>query len=686
MAPDLEYRSLRRERPEIRLLDLHPATGLDRPLQCTLRHAPLESAEYRALSYVWGDQEKDRSVLDITYKTRKGRLKALLHRDRSCNLYRTTIGSSLATALRQLRRKNEHVSLWVDALCINQDDKQEQSWQVSLMTRIYSKARTVHAWLGPRYDDGPEIVEGIRGAFDFIQPFSRTVENVVSNENAWLKHCFTTAHATRDNLKVDAGQLDTWAKLSDALRRSIEARGKKDLFVTAFKALSHLPYFSRIWILQETGRARNLMFHYADRKAGYKSIFLSLCLAKALDQSRKTSVPRSLSENLDTRFLTCLVARTTCNGGNARRLQEVLEMVYLSQSQIHQATNPRDRIYALLGLSSEPQGIKVDYDLSVEEVYMSTTRWLFKQGFTDTIVTFKPYGPVGQSQTRKTDASSREPSADGSSKIVLPSWAYDWTTKGSPSFVKFRACGNTVPNVRDINSPGVLSLTGVTLGRITTVGRTFSDLALSAGLSKTTVRSGVLRKHPPSAKEKQALQASFWQWWNTWVISLTDFAHASDPPNRKTYENVKELLFRNAPDTSTDQAQFQRLAAARSPDELIDPQFWSKVIRYDKSNHETIEGSLDMLSAAAVLVESLFRSGWGMRPTEIQGSIGALVPETAGPGDEVVILHGVKAPLVLRKEKDSADAYKVIGPSHVCGVMQGELMKSGAKSQKYCLI
>ena len=58
---------------------------------------------------------------------------------------------------------------------------------------------------------------------------------------------------------------------------------------------------------------------------------------------------------------------------------------------MHQATNPRDLIYALLGLVSGPKGIKVRYNLSVEYAYISATRLLLLQGFTEILHSFKPY-------------------------------------------------------------------------------------------------------------------------------------------------------------------------------------------------------------------------------------------------------------------------------------------------------
>ena len=69
MAPTFPYRPLKRDPPEIRLLELNPAAERALPLECTLRHSALSLARYSCLSYVWGDPKKDeKSTIGIAYK------------------------------------------------------------------------------------------------------------------------------------------------------------------------------------------------------------------------------------------------------------------------------------------------------------------------------------------------------------------------------------------------------------------------------------------------------------------------------------------------------------------------------------------------------------------------------------------------------------------------------------------
>lgn len=61
------------------------------------------------------------------------------------------IGVNLDCALRHIRiHAPKGLWIWIDALCINQDDITERNHQVALMAGIYSPAGQVVIWLGPK--------------------------------------------------------------------------------------------------------------------------------------------------------------------------------------------------------------------------------------------------------------------------------------------------------------------------------------------------------------------------------------------------------------------------------------------------------------------------------------------------------------------------------------------------------
>lgn len=118
----------------IRVLVLHPAKHKTAQIRCSLVHTTLSTCEYEvidhytALSYVWGDASKCRSIWIEASKV-----------EITVNLHQAL--SDMRDATRQLR-------VWADALCINQNDDDEKNRQVSMMARIYYTANHTIIYVG----------------------------------------------------------------------------------------------------------------------------------------------------------------------------------------------------------------------------------------------------------------------------------------------------------------------------------------------------------------------------------------------------------------------------------------------------------------------------------------------------------------------------------------------------------
>jgi hypothetical protein len=127
----LTYHPLEKE--SIRLLRVYPDDDFDADIICDIRHVNLhDKPNYAALSYTWGPPAYDRAIL--------------------VNNFYFEITSNLDFALRTFR-KTKWQMIWVDQICINQQDITERSEQVSLMWQIYSKALCVFISLGPGVGD-----------------------------------------------------------------------------------------------------------------------------------------------------------------------------------------------------------------------------------------------------------------------------------------------------------------------------------------------------------------------------------------------------------------------------------------------------------------------------------------------------------------------------------------------------
>jgi Heterokaryon incompatibility protein (HET) len=126
-----------RDSMSIRLLKLYPGRGED-PLIGELVLLPLsESPGHKALSYVWGDSTKSETII--------------------CDGKSLSITQSLRRGLEAVRLRADVRILWVDQICINQDDMLERSLQVQFMHKIYKASEYVLVWLGTDEDQHAEM-------------------------------------------------------------------------------------------------------------------------------------------------------------------------------------------------------------------------------------------------------------------------------------------------------------------------------------------------------------------------------------------------------------------------------------------------------------------------------------------------------------------------------------------------
>ena len=138
------YESLDTKRTQFRRLILLPGEsgGLDDTLVGTLEMVWFdETPEYEALSYVWGSSSPAKRMV--------------------LNGKEITITPNLDCALRHLRQASSKRILWVDALCINQDDSAEKAHQIKLMRPIYALASGVLLWLGSGTDETDAAMRSI---------------------------------------------------------------------------------------------------------------------------------------------------------------------------------------------------------------------------------------------------------------------------------------------------------------------------------------------------------------------------------------------------------------------------------------------------------------------------------------------------------------------------------------------
>ncbi|EMT74130.1 Heterokaryon incompatibility protein 6, OR allele [Fusarium odoratissimum] len=292
----------------------------DEPLQGNLRtHVRKEAPKYEALSYMWGSPDRVKHM--------------------ECNDHEFMITSSLDSALRRLRLARESRYLWIDQICINQESPNERSEQVCIMRDIYSGSVLVTAWLGPADPGEAADTRMIISALAAIR------FHVVSKQQ------YFPENERLQELGLPTRESPAWGALNSMLQA---------------------PYFSRVWIIQELAVAPtydllwgDLLIPKVDFEA-FKTATLFLCMLypdpNCLDLSRGRGPSKGVCPKIEWSIPMGFTDDAWKQG------QDLLELVCLTK-RCH-ATDPADKIFALIGLAGEKTyGIVPDYTKTKPEVF-----------------------------------------------------------------------------------------------------------------------------------------------------------------------------------------------------------------------------------------------------------------------------------------------------------------------------
>jgi hypothetical protein len=140
---------------EIRLIVLDPGQDQE-DLTCDIKHVNLlDEPAYEAVSYTWRDSQGDDSLCGRIF----------------CRGKLMWITANCQAALRCLRRTQRKRSLWVDAICIDQQNNAEKNHQVQLMSTIYSSASQVLVYLAPT---SPSNKLAIKRVLEYLKDMNDT--------------------------------------------------------------------------------------------------------------------------------------------------------------------------------------------------------------------------------------------------------------------------------------------------------------------------------------------------------------------------------------------------------------------------------------------------------------------------------------------------------------------------------
>jgi hypothetical protein len=149
----------------LRLLPRDPAANGESRINCRFFHFALLDSRtahpFEALSYAWGSEENPHSIsVD------------------GCNFL---VRANLYSALVHLQDDFIERILWIDALCINQQNNAEKGQQVQSMAKIYAKASRAIVWLGEATANGGDA------ALDYVRAVSGQQDTSIDRE-PWRKY------------------------------------------------------------------------------------------------------------------------------------------------------------------------------------------------------------------------------------------------------------------------------------------------------------------------------------------------------------------------------------------------------------------------------------------------------------------------------------------------------------------
>ena len=237
-----------------RILALHGRANFSEP-RIDLINVPAgihEFIKYDAVSYVWGTSRK-------TYRIRCGEGffnpnsvdDGIEPTFKSPNSISTglTVGESVYEILKDMQDDKAARLLWIDALCINQGDLEERAEQVMLMDKIYKYARRVIVWVNPTGPEDPTVSQ-LRAAVDEVSAMLPKVDKLLHErpaEKQWQR--------------TGPMQLASYEPLWEDHNVFNDLKINEE-HILALGALTHNPWFTRIWCIQELVMAQSAMIRY----------------------------------------------------------------------------------------------------------------------------------------------------------------------------------------------------------------------------------------------------------------------------------------------------------------------------------------------------------------------------------------------------------------------------------------
>jgi hypothetical protein len=536
---------------------------------------------------------------------------------------------NLHSALRHLRQQSSTNIFWIDALCIDQNNDREKNEQVIRMAEIYQNAQNVVVWLGEK-DSDSDI------AMDFVP---KLLDPSFLSDDNWPS---------------------TYARGFYALARLLER-----------------PWFSRIWVLQEVAYKMDIGLNCGDHEVH----FMDLVDACNIVKSKLNTIKRSLQNTLLYDSYGHLLHNF--QDSSAARLFDLLRNVFIRSNDgkvierrlsleslvcdlaPFQATDPRDSIFALLGLAKDadiPFVFQPDYCKSVLDVYSQFTSACARaSGSLDIIC--RPWAPRKKTVWQ-------DNFVDPELRFQAPSWipVRGDLPYGDPKYqIKKRVNAdilvgsarkriyNTHNGIHAQVRFGVDDLTGASDGSMNVKGLILCRISeLSNRMPDGFILKDALDMIGGITRDERGnLEAMEDSVWRTLCANRDE---NGDPPPSVYRIAALHLLHTSQSICSIDTEEML---------EVDTPEYQKEFLKRVQ---------------AATWNRRVFRAQESNTENSTQGGLIGLVPRGSQNGDHICVLFGVSVPVVLRRhQRDTTSCWQLVGEAYVDGRMDGEELCSLSK-------
>ncbi len=696
--------------PESRCLRLIKGIASDATgshLSCVLESFSLDACpSYGCLSYTWGPALT--SDAESGEHTDTARFELIVRTEEAAGVL--FINQNLSDALCQLSESSSLGStlyMWIDAICIDQDNLKERSSQVSMMDSIYSGAEKVIVWLGKDMAD--------------FSNFAWFHSDALASEYLQGSQTDSIIERTKVEAPIFKGTYGPKPFILEKWHSYCRFVGQRR-------------WFNRAWVVQEIVLARpsDIEVWCGNERLSWTNM-VSFALGIALSGLRSHLLAFSKNmkwQSIGDELVTFGLLQECCerggpdqesSGGDAITLKEYLMELYgvtdsegrryaflqhvLSLLRPFNSFDSRDKIYAAMGIVNKflPTGsrpfIYPEYETPVSEVYKYAAKVLLEH-----LPYLSVLALVEDPSRRKT--------------VNLPSWVPDFCSqKGEGSL---RAATRMPYNASAGQPPGpflslkdsILSLRGGCHDTVAQLGISMSRPAEALPFSESwdflnslEIMDDALRLcstlDPTYINGQSHIQAL----WRTMIAGqaslpagtlhhfrcwlLWHLGQMSGSRIQRVSDVVKSIVYRMA---------VLNRSALSEEDFLSTPQ---QVALYatqhcTQPEERTVElnAILEEIRMKGFFFSSLFEIVFPYRRlyTTSKGYIG-LGPLSTQVGDEVWIICEAIAPFILHPQPENSNVpdnsiqtggvkqFKLVGETYLHGFMNGEALKSGLLDQ-----